>query len=473
MMALMIKDEGISFKQLEEEIFRMACSAARELTRELLEKYDQRLMEERDRKAYRHKGYRATTVKTRYGEVEYKRAVYETVDEEGFRRFVYLLDETLDLKETGLISAGMAEILVKGIMNLSYRECARKATGMTGQAISATGVWNVIQALGERACLEEKELVKAYKAGQVQGKTRTGVLFEESDGVYLSLQGADRKRLGRDKAEMKVGIAYDGWKEVAKGRFELTNKVVVAGFSRAREFQEYREAAIAEKYDLNEVGLRVLNGDGASWIKRVEDPETVFQLDPFHRNKAVREKLSDKRAIHDVMEMLKSGETREMFEYLETYKNSVSDDYEIKNTGELIRYFRDNEDGLLPYQWREEVPGSPEGKEYRNLGTMESHVWSVIAYRMKNNHAGWSIRGGHHLAKLLAKKACGKLGEVINPLKRPLLAKETIEETGVLSAGNVASKMGKGYAYPVTGRLAALGGATRGDRKRLLYMAGY
>lgn len=44
----------------------------------------------------------------------------------------------------------MAELLVKGITELSYRECARQVSEMTGQTISAMGVWNVIQALGEK-----------------------------------------------------------------------------------------------------------------------------------------------------------------------------------------------------------------------------------------------------------------------------------------------------------------------------------
>ena len=50
----------------------------------------------------------------------------------------------------GLISTNMAELLVKGITELSYRECAAQVSGMTGQTISTMGVWNVIQALGEK-----------------------------------------------------------------------------------------------------------------------------------------------------------------------------------------------------------------------------------------------------------------------------------------------------------------------------------
>ena len=37
--------------------------------------------------------------------------------EDGARRFVYLLDETLDLDHVGLISTNLSELLVKGIRN--------------------------------------------------------------------------------------------------------------------------------------------------------------------------------------------------------------------------------------------------------------------------------------------------------------------------------------------------------------------
>ena len=44
---------------------------------------------------------------------------------------------------------------------------------MTGQTISAMGVWNVIQALGEKICEEEKELTEDYKKGHLKGRKRS------------------------------------------------------------------------------------------------------------------------------------------------------------------------------------------------------------------------------------------------------------------------------------------------------------
>ncbi len=58
------------------------CELAREITQQMLESYDKELAEKRDKKLYRGKGKRSTTIKTVYGEVEYARNVYRTVNED-------------------------------------------------------------------------------------------------------------------------------------------------------------------------------------------------------------------------------------------------------------------------------------------------------------------------------------------------------------------------------------------------------
>ena len=392
-------------------------------------------------------------------------------EEDGTRRFVYLLDETLELDHVGLISTNMAELLVKGITELSYRECASRVSEMTGQTISAMGVWNVIQALGKKVCEDEVELTEAYKKGHVKGKREVPVLFEEAD-VYIKLQGKDRKKEKRDKSEIKIGIAYDGWRKTGPDRYTLENKVVVAGFAKAKEFQEYREAAIAQEFNLDEVDQRILNADGASWIKKVKDKSTCFQLDPFHRNKAVKEKIHEPAARDAVLELIKEEEIEEVFRYLEIYRNSLSDEAEIEDVEDLIHYYENNREGLVPYQSQDlELPAPPEGLEYRNVGTMENHVWSVIAKRMKHGHRSWSRRDGNHLAKILAQKCSGKLHEVTERLRKPVFEEEKVEELcgEILMSAKAPKKDGKGYQYPAVGHVVGLDGKIQGERKRLLY----
>ena len=104
--------------------------------------------------------------------MEYSRNVYETTGEDGLKKFVFLLDEMFSINNVGLISQNMAEQLVAGITELSYHSCAEKVSAMTGQCISAMGVWNVIQTLGQQVSKDEQQLVCAHKQGQVRGSKK-------------------------------------------------------------------------------------------------------------------------------------------------------------------------------------------------------------------------------------------------------------------------------------------------------------
>lgn len=173
MMKPMMAENGVTFKDLEKNIYSWVCGIGRRFTSEFQERYDRMLMEERDKSRYRHKGSRKTTIKTVYGEISYRRSVYEAVREDGTRHYVYLLDETLELENVGLISTNMAELLVKGITEYSYRECASEVSRMTGQTISAMGVWNVIQSLGKKPAKKKNSLWKNTKRETSTEKKRS------------------------------------------------------------------------------------------------------------------------------------------------------------------------------------------------------------------------------------------------------------------------------------------------------------
>lgn len=76
MMKSIVEEKLVSFKELEQKIFNYVCELGREITRLMLESYDVELASSRDTRQYRDKGKRKTTIKTVYGEVEYRRRVY-------------------------------------------------------------------------------------------------------------------------------------------------------------------------------------------------------------------------------------------------------------------------------------------------------------------------------------------------------------------------------------------------------------
>jgi hypothetical protein len=453
---LMIAENNLTFKDIEKYFFDLVCESCQELTKKLLEDYDALLSKERDKSLYRNKGRKKTVIKTIYGPVEYKRTIY-LYKHEAIKEYVYLLDKALDLGKTGFISTNLASLMIQSITNQSYRGAATQVSRSTGQNISAMGLWGIIQKSGEQLILEEEKLVDSYKTEKLQGEIETPVLFEEIDGVYINLQGKDKEAIKGQKAEMKVGISYTGWAQTAKDRYNLKNKEITVGFYKNGEFHITREAKIANKYNLDEVTTRVLNGDGAKWIKDVIDKETIIQLDPFHRNKAIREKIHDEDAQIDILNFLYNKDITGLFNYLDSYKNSICDDKEIEDAQTLITYFNNNKEGLIPFQSRGiKLPDSKDGTVYRNLGTMEANIWLIVAKRMKHNHTCWSKSGANHLVKIIAKKCTNALEEVIERLNKPIVnecqSKKLFEEV-FLSATESVEVVGHGYEYPVQGHV--------------------
>ena len=62
------------------------------------------------------------------------------------------------------------------------------------------------------------------------------------------------------------------------------------------------------------------------------------------------------------------------------------------------------------------------------------------------------------MAKIHAKKCSGKLYEVTEKLHIPALEEDKLEEIkgDIIQAGQVKEKLGKGYWYPVIGRMLGL-----------------
>ncbi len=58
MMESMITENGVTFKELEKNIYSWVCEMGRQFTSEFLERYDRMLAQGCDRKKLRHKGLR-------------------------------------------------------------------------------------------------------------------------------------------------------------------------------------------------------------------------------------------------------------------------------------------------------------------------------------------------------------------------------------------------------------------------------
>ena len=196
-----VTEEEIKFNNLEKKIFKFICSFGCLIIKMILESYDRKIMKTRDTKKYRHKGLRKNTIKTVMGEVEYVRAMYE-IEEEGIKKRVYLLDEKLNINTEGKASENLVEKIVETVpITDSYRKAETVLKETTNATLSFEWIRNIVVKLGDKITKKEKEERKMLDKGQlVAGLKQITALFEEADGLWINLQGKDRKeRLEKNK----------------------------------------------------------------------------------------------------------------------------------------------------------------------------------------------------------------------------------------------------------------------------------
>lgn len=441
-----IAEQRADFKSLEKKVFKYLCECGQNIIKEILEDYDEEIRETRDKQKYRSKGKRKRSIKTVMGEVEFERNVYETVTEEGEKRYVYLLDKELGLSRSGFFSELMSELIVKRSCESSYGNAAQAVSEQTGQTLSHTAAWNVVQTVGKEIDKQEIHNAELAKTHNGKGILESKILFEEQDGIWLKLQGESRKIYGTSK-EMKLAIAYDGAIETAKGRYNLSNKVACANFENVAAFVKRKEGVIANTYNVDEIESRILNGDGAEWIKKsIAKENGHFQLDPFHRNKAIYANVKDKRKRAVLFALLREGKVDDVFSCIEGYINCSEDGEEIKGLQALETYFSANRIGLVAIKDRSlKLSNEDNSKRHCHLGCMESNIFSIIGNRMKGRRACWSIEGANNLARLLCLKMTGKLSERIGALSAISLPEKYAEEQRItLSASKIPLRIGKG-----------------------------
>lgn len=394
MMNTIVNEKLVSFKELEKKIYSYVCELVREITQQMLESYDEELAKSRDKKVYRGKGKRKTSIKTIYGEVEYSRNVYRTETEDGQVAHIFLLDQAMHMDKIGLISTNLAEKIALTVTESPYRVTAEQISSTCGQSISAGGVWNMMQRLGERID-EEKE---------------------------------------------------------KQNRSTLVNKTMLVGMEKSNDFHAKREACIRKKYAADEIGQRILNGDGGSWIKEPYDPDTIFQLDRYHIYQEILRKISNKDAQKEIRRLFDEEKMDEMLEYIQIYATSVAsqdeNDKSSKKAMELYQYLN-NKDGLLPYDKRGiNIPAPEKGILYKGMGIQETQNCTVITLRMKHRRMRWSVNGANNLAKALYRKENRELVETIDRYTDGLVFTMQMQEIiETLSAAKAPKKDGKGNPY--------------------------
>ena len=438
-----VTEEEIKFNNLEKKIFKFVCSFGCLIIKLILESYDRKIMKARDTKKYRHKGLRKNTIKTVMGEVEYVRAMYE-VEEAGIKKRVYLLDEKLHINTEGKASENLVEKIVETVpITDSYRKAETVLKETTNATLSFEWIRNIVVKIGDKITKKEKEERKMLDKGQlVAGLKQIIALFEEADGLWINLQGKDRKeRLEKNKkkcekenkefnpkqkikTELKLHVMYEGWKKDDK-RHPLINKQYIAGMMKPKEIKKLRDARVYQQYDVEKIKLRVVNGDGAKWTKGITAKGGIYQKDQFHiMQEIVRDVPKEYRNI--IEELVKTKQYDKIEKAIEGLKVELGGEYKaVKKLNTLQSYLSS---GLERYQDIVEVPEAPEGVEYRNMGTQESQIFSKLKKRFCSGRKAFSEHGANALAKICVLSEKFSLEEIETPIPIDTSVEDWIKE---------------------------------------------
>ena len=438
-----ITSDEVKFNDLEKKIFKFVCFLGCLIIKLMLESYDRKLMDARDKKKYRHKGLRETSVNTVMGEIKYKRVMYE-VQEEGIKKTIYLLDEKLKISVEGKVSSNLVEKVVETVpITDSYRKAEEVIDTTTNTSLCHEKIREIILKIGDKITNKEKEERKLFDKNQlVAGLKEVTALFEEADGLWINLQGKDRKeRLEKNKkkaekenkefnpkmkikTELKLHVMYEGWKK-DDPRHGLVNKQYIAGIMKPKEMAKLRDARVFSQYDESKIKLRVVNGDGAKWTKGITVKEGIYQKDQFHiMQEIIRDVPKEYRNIF--VELINKKEFEKIKPAIDGLKYELGGEYQgIKKLNRLESYLSND---LERYQDLVEVPEAPEGIEYRNMGTQESQIFSKLKKRFCSGRKAFGIHGANALSKVCVLSEKIKLEDIETPIPIDTSVEDWIKE---------------------------------------------
>src|SRR5574344_32525 len=438
-----ITSKEVKFNDLEKKVFKFVCFFGCLIIKLLLESYDRKLMNSREEQKCRDKGLRVTLGSRLMSEVKNKRVMYE-VCEEGIAKTVYLLDEVLNISAEGKVSSNLVEKVIETVpITDSYRKAETVIEETTNTSLSHEKIRNIIVKTGEKITSKEKEERKLFDKKQlVAGLKEITALFEEADGLWINLQGKDRKeRLEKNKkkaekenkefnpkmkikTELKLHVMYERWKK-DDPRHSLVNKQYIAGIMKPKEIAKLRDARVFTKYDESKIKLRVTNGDGAKWTKGITVKGGIYQKDQFHiMQEIVRDVPKEYRNV--ITELINKKKFDKIQSAIDGLKYELGGEYQaIKKLNKLQSYLSGN---LERYQDIVDVPESPEGIEYRNMGTQESQIFSKLKKRFCSGRKAFSIYGANALSKVCVLSEKFKIDELETPIPIDTSVEDWIKE---------------------------------------------
>ena len=434
-----ITNNEIKFNDLEQKMWKKKMQEGLEELKKQLETIDYQLLKSKNNEELIVKDFQKTTIKCKFGDLEFYRRRYKLVKNGKFK-YVYLLDVYLELGLIGQYSQSIVELVINEAIEKSYRKTAETIRENTNVSITHTAAREILIKYSEEHIEKlEKEKLKLYEKGYIEGNKSVSIIFQEDDGIYISMQDRKKnkaKRKGKKiKKEIKIGIVHEGFEKRYSKDFRIKNKQMIATTRDAKYFKRLVDMTIGTTYKENDIQKIVINADGADWCKSIaESPKERYQLDMFHIQKRISETVKDEEYKKMMSDVVKTNKPEDVFHIIYNYKVELESDNkqeELEKVELLEEYLNNNRTGLLRYQYdlgltQEEIEDKTR-LEYRNLGTEESQMYCGCRKRMKKNRTSWSPYGAEAMVKVISYVKSNLLEDLITGEMEKAIDKELSE----------------------------------------------
>lgn len=203
-----LADVSIQDEDWEERCYQLGCKVARGVATRYLEDKAEQLDKERPA-GYRVKNTKERTLVTRFGDITFRRRLYQ--DRKG--EYHFLLDEHLSLRPNQVATTSLTEALIDSATKLSFSKAVEEVHKYTAGVLGASTVHRLLQKVTQDAIKEEKtEWQSCFQEGFIPppGKGKVVLLYTEADGLYVHLQQEEQKHY-----ELKNAITYEGWERIS------------------------------------------------------------------------------------------------------------------------------------------------------------------------------------------------------------------------------------------------------------------
>lgn len=456
-----VMEEELSFGQLEKLLWKSTLSLFQHVMVEVLEQFDQILMENRDKSRFENKEKNPRSVQTMVGSVDFERRYYWDTEE---HRWVYLLDEALELEPEKTIGPGLLQLAVTwATKGPSYRDARDRLIDLYGAQVLSHEA--IRQALLEVAASCER--VQQNRIARDVGKREVEALFIEVDGFGARFQKNKKHGRRNQRHEVKMAVIHEGWEPRHKGKnpdYRLVSPTFVSNLDVAEDFWEQIRGTVHAKYrNVDSIPI-IVNGDGAEWIRNgAVFAKGMYQYDRFHVARDIRSALRlDKNALRKAQKALRKNDMGGLLCVVTEAWVDCTDEGKKEELNELKDLILKNHEYIVDYRKRLRDGGFDAPAEWRGLGAAESNV-NKFKNRTAKRGRSWSPEGLGAILTTLTHLFEGTLQENISRILPD--AEEWLLDKVTDGAGHIVTRAQSSLTGAKRGSLPATRHGTRGFSK--------